>query len=304
MGDQTRDAARRNLLIVPDNRLDDVQGDGIPATLSGGAWIAARPLSNLLDPRFIVAAESDGVDPGATRFVIDYGAVVDLRACILWGDPSRSARVRRRISLDGGPDPAEVVRDSAWQDWIPVTGPAWTLPRAHPSFGHGRIPERELRQYPQRFWHDVAPEPVLGRFEHIDIDDGGNPAGRIRLQRCWTGSGWQTSVPVEFGAEWGWEDLSEIRTLLSGRVDAEHRPRRRTMHVRIEGLPEDEALSQVYDMIGRVGISRQLYVSWDPTETMHRHRRSGLARMARLTPSQLARHDWVDSGVQFIEEVA
>ncbi|MBB4316276.1 hypothetical protein GGD82_004201, partial [Roseospira marina] len=56
--DQTRAAALQNLLIVPDNRLDDI-GDGTPATLSGGAWISARPLSNLLDPRFLLTAQSD-----------------------------------------------------------------------------------------------------------------------------------------------------------------------------------------------------------------------------------------------------
>jgi len=155
-----------------------------------------------------------------------------------------------------------------------------------------------------RRWHDVAPAPVLGRYEHVWISDTGNADGYIRLRRCWTGAGWQTTVPVEYGVEWGWEDLSDLRRLLSGRVDVDVRPRCRTMHVQIEGLPEDEALVHAVDLVGQVGLSGQLYVLFDPTETAHAHRRSGIARLARLTPSQLAQYDWVNTGYQFIEEVA
>ncbi|MBB4316273.1 hypothetical protein, partial [Roseospira marina] len=273
-----------------------------PATLSGGAWISARPLSNLLDPRFLLTAQSDGLDEGATRFTIDYGALTDLRVCVLLGSMSKVASLTRVISLD--PAGNEVLHTSGPTDWCPPIGGAFDRPRADPSWGHGRISDRELRQYPRWFWHDVAPEPVLGRYEHIVISDPTNPAGSVTLARAWTGGGWQTSVPASFQCEWGWEDLSKVRTLLSGRTDADHGPRRRTMTVPIEGLPEAEAMRDVYDMVGRVGRSRQLYVSFNPMESRDRHRRSGLATLARLPASTLARHDWVDTTFQFIEEVA
>ncbi|WP_299440154.1 hypothetical protein [uncultured Rhodospira sp.] len=299
--DQTASQALRNLLIVPDNRLDDV-GDGTPATITGGAWLAERPLSHLLDRRFILTAVSDGLDEAATQFRIDYGGLTDLRVCVLIGSMSKLARVRRVISTD--PAGTEIVHDGGWTDWCPVIGGAFTLPRADPSYGHGRISDRELRQYPRWIWHDVAPEAKLGRYEHIYISDPTNPAGSVTLMRAWTGSGWQTSVPVEYAAEWGWEDLTDLRTLLSGRTDADIGPTRRTMTVRIDGLPEAEAMRQVYDAIGRRGISGQMYVTWDPTETMHRHRRSGIARMASLPSSELARHDWITTTFKFLEEVA
>lgn len=299
MGDQIDTS--RNLLIVPDNRMDDPRGTGAPATLSGGAWIAARPLANLLDARLMVAAQSDGLDPAATRWTIDYGAETDLRVCVVWASVSRAGRIRRTISLD--PDGHEIIHDSGWRDWIPQVMPAWTLPRAHPSYGHGRIPERELRQY-RLFWHDLTAEPILGRYEHVQIEDGGNADGHIRVARCWTGAGWQASIPVEFGCSWGWEDPSDIGATLSGRTDADLRPRHRTMAVTFDGLPQDEALSHVYDMLGRKGIAGQMYVSWDPMEVMHRHRRSGLCRMQALSSVELAIRDWVNGGFKFIEEVA
>jgi len=299
MGDQTDTS--RNLLIVWDNRIDDPHGTGAPATLSGGAWIPERPLANLLDARLLVRAQSASTDPEATRLTIDYGAATDLRfGAIINSNIRPLGAVRRTVSED--PNDTERLHDSGDQDYSPQVTNPWLLPRADPAFGHGRIPDRERRQY-RLPWHDMAAEPVLARYEHFYIADEGNPDGHIWLSRLWTGVGWQTSVSVEFGASWGWEDPSDIGTTLSGRTDADKRPTARTMDVAIEGLPEMEAMRQ-YDAIGRRGLTGQMYVSWDPTETVHRHRRSGLCRMRSMASPELAQRDWVNGGFRFIEEVA
>ncbi|MBB4268308.1 hypothetical protein [Roseospira visakhapatnamensis] len=291
----------RNLLIVWDNRADDPHGAGTAATLSGGAWIAVRPLAHLLDPRLMRVAQSASTDPAATRFTVDYGAATDLRVGAIINSNIRPlGTVRRTISED--PGDTERLHDSGERDYSPAVTNPWLLPRADPAFGHGRIPSRERRQY-RLPWHDVAPGPVLARYEHWYIADEGNPDGHVWLSRLWTGVGWQTTVPVEFGASWGWEDPTDITATLSGRADADVRPRQRIMDMSIHGLPEIEAMRQ-YDAIGRLGLSGQLYVAWDPTEVMHRHRRSGLCRMQALNPVELAQQDWVGGAFKFIEEVA
>ncbi|GEO82852.1 hypothetical protein [Pararhodospirillum oryzae] len=292
---------QRHLLIVDDNRLDD-RGDSAPATLSGGAWRVERPLANLQDRRLARVAESVDASAEATRLTIDYGSPTDLRVMVIVSSTvSRSGRCRHLITADAAG--ADVLHDSGWQDYYPVIYNPWRLPRAHPSFGHGRLSLRDLRRYPRIPWHDVAPQAVLARYQHLLIDDPTNAEGCVRLSRLFTGSGWQTPIPVEWGGALSWEDDTKVVALLSGGSDADRQPARRTLDLDLAGLPEDDAM-RLHDLVGATGLSGQLYISYDPTETVHRHRRSMLCRMRALSPIELDHHDWANAGLRFIEEIA
>lgn len=246
-------------------------------TFSGGAWTASAGLEQLHNPYLNLRACSIDTDPSSTVIDWDLGELCSIRAVIGLGhNLGRSAR--RQISLYRDAERTDLVAQAPWEDVIPVIYSYGSLPYEHPSWYDGRIEPRLLRRYPMPI-KAIWPTHKLARYGRLEISDVGNGDGRIELGRLIIAYGQQPSRGVNVANDLNWDDdLSRVTVTAGGALNVIERPRFRTSSVTIENLPEDEVLSNLFDMGQVLGKTRSFYFMLAPKDDVHFHRKSGLFR--------------------------
>jgi hypothetical protein len=199
---------------------------------------------------------------------------------------SRNTKIRVRGFLVQDEN-APVQADSGWQDLYPVIYPFGSLYWGHPSWWDGKISEEDSSIFPMPFLH-VFDNTIIARYWLFEIDDTGSPIGYVEVPRVFLAPGWQPSLNFVYGASAGYENRTEVQESLGGAEFFDIQESRRIVRFNFTFLPEDEALTWAFDMQRRLGIHGQLFFIFDPDDTVHRHRRSFLARMRQLSPLEYA----------------
>lgn len=264
-------------------------------TLSGGAWLAEEDyrLANLLSDDMGLVARSHSLALDDTMFDVDLGeARAVFGVALAGGNLSRQAKWR----VTAGEDATFAAWDyrSEWMDAFPVVFTPYSIPWEDEHRWDGKRTEEERRLFPQPL-ADLYETAVIARYWRIEIDD--NEAeqtdGYVEFSRLFIAAGYIPSRDIDFDSEVALVDESVRQTTLGGRDIYDVRQVRRTATLSWPYLPEDEALSNLFDSQYRQGISKQIFVVWDPDDTVNFARRSFVATFEQLSAfraSQLTDH--------------
>lgn len=139
------------------------------ATLSGGSWLAAAPVTNLATRDAADTARSTNANNSSTRIIVDHGAAVTRRVMDLREhNISSGATIRWSVGTSsGGNEVATTGTINAWQ----------FTPRAFDGRDHGLI--------------FVLPADATGRYDYIEIFDSSNADGYVEIAQLGIG-------PIDF----------------------------------------------------------------------------------------------------------
>lgn len=279
-----------NCLLAFNNRIE-------ASALSGGNWLAALPLANLQNPIIGVPARSNGLLVSATKFLIDVGVDKVTRAIgLIAHNMTLEAKVRIRAS-EADPDMLTgVLFDTGWLEAWPPVYDSEALEWEAPNYWSGQYTDEE-REGLTYTYIKSADVNMLARYWLVEIDDGANPDGYIQIGRVFVGEAWQPTINMSYGAGLGLEDPSEIDESLSGAEFYDERPKYRVAQFSIENLGVDEAMSRAFDLMRRVGTTREVLFQYDPADTFHAQRRSFVGRLRQLSPLECMNVD--AHGVQY-----
>ncbi len=196
----------------------------------------------------------------------------------------------------------QLVYDSGFTAVFPVIYPANTLPADHPSAGTLKLTAEDAVGYPMGIII-VPSASSTAQYERWNFNDPGNSAGYIQLPRLIIAYGYQLSLNADYGLTLGYESESEAVPSDDGAKYYNDRRRRRTATMVFSNLPEDEALSLPFDFERRVGITNQFFFVFDPTDTVHMHRRSFLAVQKDLSPMAMAMYRRYGVPINIVEEL-
>ncbi len=266
------------LMAFP-NRIDE-------ATLSGGSWEAALPLTNLQNRVYSKVARSTDADEASTKISIDLGVIKPLRVAAADGHNfSITAKWRIRLYADAGH--TELIEDSGLQNVFTVlyteetetwdSGNLWDL----------TLDETQLdglRMLALYIWE----ESRWARYVLIEFFDEENEDGYVQAGRLFLGDGFVPTWNMSYGNTIGYEDRDEVDEAKSGAEYFNPLPAPRVARFTLDALTETEAMS-LLDMQRILGSTGELLFIWSTDDTLHLLRRSFLARMRRLSPLERAR---------------
>ncbi|MFO0271357.1 MAG: hypothetical protein ACK53W_12585 [Gemmatimonadota bacterium] len=251
--------------------------------VSGGQWEPDLPLTNILTKRLARRARSVNAALTSTKFWVDLGTPRDVRVvAIPFLTASRDARLRVR-GFTTKNEAATPAGDSGWSDLYPVVYPFGSLYFGHPAFWDGRMTAEDAAVFRMPYYA-VFDAPVIARYWLIEIDDTGSSLGYVEVPRIFIAPGWQPSLNLIYGATQVYEPRTTVVESWGGAEYFDVQEGRRVARFGFDYLPEDEALTWAGDMQRRLGVDGQLFFIFDPDDTVHRHRRSFLARMRTLSP--------------------
>jgi hypothetical protein len=253
-------------------------------SLSGGSWLTALPLGNLVTPYLAQLARSSNALAASTQFDIDLQTARAIRvAALVRHNLSQAATFRIRGSNTAGVFTTPVY-DSGTINVFSTSYAPGSLPWGYPQLWTGMATAEDLAYYKSLAFVHVMPELETARYWRIEIVDTANAAGYVQMGRVFLGPGFQPSVNVAFGAALGWSTQTSSQRSEGG-VDYFHAtPQRREFTGTIEDMPLDQALELVHDMYGRLGKDGQFIFVLDAADQYHMHRRAFLATLKDLPP--------------------
>lgn len=252
------------------------------ATLSGGSWLAALPLSNLKNRIIGKVARSSTDATADTKLDIDLAAEKNIRVLSLTNH-NCSLDARFRIRGSAVSNFATSVYDSGWGDvWPVVYGPD-DLDWEDNTWWVGKYTDEQRAGYTAALIH-ILPANTLARYWRIEIDDTTNAAGYVQVGRLFIGPAWQPTLNMSYGASVGWETDTEVQKALGGAEYFQRRTPYRVQKLVLGAMDGNEAMTRAFELQRRAGIDQEVLWIFDPSDTMHALRRRWLGRLRRLDP--------------------
>lgn len=265
-----------NLMLAYPNRIDE-------ATLSGGDWESALPLTHLQDRILQRLARSATLDAADTQFTIALSKSRPIRVVAL---ANHNLTIEAEYRLTGSAASHFSTTDYT-SGWLPVW-PAGifdllTLEWEDDNFWTGQIDAETRAAYTSALIHILDQQRHL-RYWKIELRDAGNPAGYVQIGRVFLGQGWQPTINHDYGDNLGWDTATIVDTS-QGDVDYfERREGRRVFRATFSWLDEREALEQVFEMQRSQGIDQEVVLIADPDDQRQGIRRNFLGRLRQLSP--------------------
>ena len=248
------------------------QTDG--GLLSGGAWRATLPLTNLQDHRIGKVARSADLSLTSTKFSIDIGLNKTVRVINLVGH-NLSLTARYRITTTGV--------DTGWRDVWPVVFDSSNLEWESVNWWTGKFVVDQIQGFTWNLMH-IFDGSTPGQVWTVELDDGSNSAGFVQIGRLFIGDAWQPKVNMDYGAGIGWETDTDVQKALSGAEFPNRRTPYRVVRCSTSWMSEDEGMGNAFDIQRLMGIDGEICFVWDPDDTLHAIRRQFLARLRTLSP--------------------
>lgn len=233
-------------------------------TLSGGSWLAGLPLTNLQEEKLRLVARSTDVATGSTTFEVDLKTARDIRVIAI---PYHTLSLAATIRIRGGSVAglgSGVLYDSGV---VNVYAAGITAENTYGLNVGYTLP---------------LPATVTAQYWKVDIDDSANARGYIDVGRIIIADGWQPTLNMTNGATQTIEDLSSADQTPGGAEIYTRRKKRRVTRFAIEDLLIDEMMTKGFDMMRLAGTTEQIHLVFDPTDTIHMHRRSYTGRLRTL----------------------
>ncbi|MCW5723437.1 MAG: hypothetical protein KIS81_00600 [Maricaulaceae bacterium] len=231
-------------------RISDVN-HAMAATLSGGEWSAALPLSNLKAAGYVSrpARQLAPGDLSKARFdaALDRPRRIDLVA-ILFHSLSLDAQVRVSAIAAGGD-----LGDPDWSSgWRPAYG-RWfdsdAIDWDEPNWWTGLPLAGDLGLWPRHFMLPLALDFPAAAFR-VEFDDAAHPDGYFDLGGLWLAGSFTPRFNFERGRDLELEARDMADEAPGGREFFELRPPRRAISVSWPALSDAEA-RRLYDAGGR-----------------------------------------------------
>ena len=227
------------------------------ATVAGGSWLAAAPVSNVQTRPLANTARSSSVASADTKITIDHGSAKAARALVLLRHNLTSAATVRwkRGTTAGGTDVADSGDVNAWQ----------FTPRAF----DGSVYDAQI----------LLTSQASARYETIEIVDTANSAGYIEVGRVMVCPLFEPTWNPSYGLRDGHEDLSEVGMAYSGAdwPTANNRPRTVQFALQFLTLAEGDTLHEMEQIEGTT--EEVLYLPY--TDTPARMQRYGMVGLLR-----------------------
>ena len=283
-----------NCMIGFPNRTD-------ASTLSGGAWVATLPLSNLKVRTLGRVARSVDLSLSSTQFDIDLGSSKNIGLVgVVNHNFSFTASYRLRGSNVS--DFSTIVFDSGvgFSDVWQIVYPFGTLEWEDDNWWSGKYTPDEIDGYTPTL-PIVLPSAKLARYWRLEISDATNPAGYVQLGRLFIGPVWQPEVNMSYGASLGLETDTGVQKARSGAEYFDRRMPYRVQKFSLDWMSQDEAFSRAFEMQRRAGIDQEIFWIHDPDDTTHALRRQFLARLRALSAIEFPYFDINKSGFEVKE---
>ena len=236
------------------------------ATLSGGSWFAALPLTNLQDRRLGVLARSTDATTASTKFDTNLGSAQSIRIIALVNHNLSNAATFR-VKGSSSSSFATTVYDSGALDVWPAAYLATVTDN-----GTG-IWTRAL----------CLPSATSAQYWRVEITDTANTAGYVQFGRLFIGPAWQPEINIAYNGGITVEDTSVIQTAIGGADYFDERPRVRILRFSTNYMTEADAMNYAYEIQNRMGVTSEVFVVWNPDDTTHAPRRQFLARLRSLS---------------------
>jgi hypothetical protein len=263
-----------NMLIAYQNHVDD-------GALSGGAWSAGLPLSNLASRQPSQVARSVDPAPANTIAILDIG---EARTVAFLGllRHNLTQKGRWRITLSDDVGFASPIHDSGLIDIWPAITPFGIGIWGGFLWG-GKLDPLLAGTYGIDGFHVLAGS-IRCRYVKIELIDPDNASGYLEAGRLIVAPAWQPSINLQYG--WSIEQVDQSRSVKSrgGQTYVDQRPKFRRLSFTLEHLGADEMFGNAYELERLKGKSGDVLVIVDPDDTKHRHRHAVYGLLAETTP--------------------
>jgi hypothetical protein len=167
------------------------------ATISGGIWQGALPLSNIQNP--LLSKKSRSTNVATVEFYVDLG----------------SAKAIRIISLCAhNLSPTGILRIRGYSDATYTTqvfGAGFDA-----SVWPAGFTATQVQQYPKNYTL-VLPSVLTARWWYFNLMDASNPDGYMEMGRLWLGSAdFEPATGISYGLKLGYESRDIIEESLGG----------------------------------------------------------------------------------------
>lgn len=261
----------QNIILSYPNRAD-------AATITGGSWSGALPVTNLANREVWKVARSTNALLASTKFNVDIGDQKSLR-CFALANHNMSASATWRVTL-GSTTGGDDIYDSGWisiwrmafndiVEWESITW--WT----------GVAGDEYLRS-PYAAMH-AAPDIYTARYLTIEVNDAANVDGYVQIGRLFAGGALQPTYNPVYGLQDGMTDLSTTDAAESGaRWSTERRRIRNTSFVLGWVTPTEASyMQEMQRSLGTIG--EVLYIPY-PADMGESQRWGYIGRMSELSP--------------------
>ena len=169
-----------------------------------------------------------------------------------------------------------------------------------PVWPSGTIPQSLLEWEDDNFWlGTVSQEAVAGfnapfvlplaspqtlRYWKIEVVDTTNPSAYVQIGRVYIGSSWQPTYDRSYGASMGYEDISVIEASLAGEEFFDVRRRRRGHRFELGFMSQTEYMDRVLELQRLQGVTGEVLIVPDVTDTANQAKVSFLGRLKSLNP--------------------
>lgn len=249
------------------------------ATLSGGSYVSTLPLANLKSRDTTKVARSTSASTTHTTFDIDFGSARNIGAIgLLCHNISGAGRVQFLGNT------SNTFTTPVYNSGLNLVYPTGVLPFGSVEWGDsnfwlGTISLQAAAGYKAPYIVGIPSRPSL-RYWRVKIEDSGNSDGNVFF-RLFIGDAWTVKYNMSYGASNSHNDLTEVKTSLGGQDYFKKRPRYRMNRFALNHLTDAE-YQKVLDMERDAGISDELLIMPDLTDTGNGFRRNFLCRMMQL----------------------
>lgn len=268
-----------NALLAFNNRID-------VATVSGGSWLSALPLTNVQSRAIKQVARSTNLLLGSTQFTIDLGPDKVIRMLALVG---HNLSLVARYRIRGGADNTFLTwsYDSGWLDVWPPVYSSYNLDWQSLNWWSGRYLDEERQGYTWNLPH-ILPAAVNYRYWLVELDDQTKTdTAYVDVGRVFVAGAWQPVINMAPGASIGWETNTQVQEALSGAEFFQRRNPYRVAQFTTDFMLDNEAMANAFDIQRRVGVDAEVFYIFDPADTVHLLRRSFLGRLRRMNPIEI-----------------
>lgn len=265
-------------VIAFPNRIDE-------ATLSGGSWLSALPLTNLQDIRYAKKARTANLLVPSGVINIDLGRQRDIRlVALISHNLTELATIRIRGSA-ADPTFAVTSFDSGSMSAYPSVS-SLSLAWEDPGFWFGTIDSERRAYYPSHAIY-LMDSPAFARYIRVEITDTSNPDGFIELGRIFVGPSWSPVTGIAAGFQIGHEDVTTVEESVGRTEYFDRRPLVRTMRFSLDFLQTSEIFGPVFDFERQLGISGEAFIVPLPDQPDKITQTAFPCRIRQLSPAEL-----------------
>jgi hypothetical protein len=260
----------------------------VTPTVTGAGWLDL----NLLQGEVLSEmARYPGVNPAATKFVIDLGTERDMRILAI---PFHNARpgdtARIRVASDAGL--TDILLDTGSVEFFQEVYPWGALEWGRVEWSDGRLtPEQAAGRMPP--WIYIAPEPIIGRYLEVSFDFSGNPDGYVDVGQIVASPSITPAYNVSYGCTPPFPRDPSTKTRLRGGPQFADKQRKYLYtRMQLDWLSGDELYGQFYELVREYGVTKPIFFIFDsdaPAVTLYKQ--SFMALIERVGDPALAYHD-------------